>query len=50
MNKAEALKILVLLSQLEGYIAGKLSTHVLPDYIAEELAEVCELLAEKISA
>lgn len=42
MNKAEMIRILMLLSQLEGYIAGKVSTHVLPAYMAEEL------LADKI--
>lgn len=50
MTKEEALRILLLLSQIEGYVAGKLGAHSLPDYMTEELSDVCELLASKVSS
>jgi hypothetical protein len=49
MDKQEALRILVLLSQMEGFTIGKFGDHCLPDWISEELANVCELLAKKVS-
>lgn len=48
MNKEESLRILVLLSQIEGYIAGKIGSHSLPDCISEELLDVCEILYKNI--
>lgn len=48
MTNQEYIRILMLLSQLEGYIAGKNSSHSLPDYMSEELSEVCDMLAEHI--
>ena len=48
MNKDQMLRILVVLSQLEGYIIGRMTPHVLPDYLSKELSDVCELLASKI--
>jgi hypothetical protein len=49
MDKQEAIRILVLLSQMEGFLLGKVGDHCLPDWIAEELSDVCELLAKKVS-
>ena len=46
MNKKESL---FLLAQLEGFIIGKFGDHCLPDWVAEELTEVCELLSKKVS-
>jgi hypothetical protein len=48
MTKKEYLRILILLSQMEGYIAGKIGTHTLPDYMSEELSEICEILSNHI--
>jgi len=48
MNKEEALRVLVLLSQMEGFTIGKFGDHCLPDWISEELANVCELLEKNI--
>ena len=39
------IRILMLLSQIEGYIAGN---YILPDYMAEGLSDICELLSTKI--
>jgi hypothetical protein len=47
MNSKEYLRTLMLLSQMEGYMLGKLGTHI-PEPIANELLEVCELLAKNI--
>ena len=49
MTKEEAIRILMLLSQMEGFLHGKVGNHCLPDFMAEELSEVCELLAKKVS-
>lgn len=49
MTKEEALRILVLLSQMEGFIIGKFGDHCLPDWIGNELSLVCELLSKKVS-
>ena len=49
MNKEEALRVLVLLSQMEGFTIGKFGDHCLPDWISEELTEICKILAKKVS-
>lgn len=48
MNKEEMMRILILLSQIEGFVHGKVGIHTLPDYMSEELTDVVNLLAEKI--
>lgn len=48
MNKQEMLRVLILLSQMEGYLLGKLGTNTMPDYISKELSDVCEILSEHI--
>jgi hypothetical protein len=47
MTKQEYIRILVMLSQLEGYMLGKIGIHI-PEPMAEELAEISELLAKYI--
>ena len=49
MTKEEALRVLVLLSQMEGFLIGKVGNNTIPESITEELSEVCELLAKKVS-
>jgi hypothetical protein len=49
MTKEEAIRILMLLSQMEGFLIGKVGNHCLPDYMAEELVEICQLLSDKVS-
>ena len=49
MTKEEAIRILMLLSQMEGFLLGKVGNNCLPDWISEELSRVCELLAKKVS-
>ena len=48
MNKDEMMRILILLSQIEGFVHGKVGIHTLPDCISEELIDVVEMLADKI--
>lgn len=48
MTKDEMLRILILLSQIDGIIIGKLGSHTLPDYISEELSDISELLSQRI--
>lgn len=48
MTKQEMINMLILLSQMEGFIIGKVGVHTLPDYMAESLSDICELLAKKI--
>lgn len=48
MNKEESLRVLILLSQMEGFTIGKFGDHCLPDWISEELVNVCELLEKNI--
>ena len=48
MTKEEAIKVLMLLSQLEGFTIGKFGDHCLPDNINKELINVCDMLAKNI--
>lgn len=47
VSKQELLRILIVLSKLEGFVLGKLGTY-LPEDIALDVEEICELLATKI--
>lgn len=48
MNKQELIRIIILLSQMECYVMDKVGSHSLPDYISEELFEVCDMLVKHI--
>lgn len=48
MTKDEMMRVLILLSQVEGFIHGKVGVHTLPDYMSEELTDIVNILAEKI--
>jgi len=45
MSKQEYIRILILLSQMEGFMLGK---QILPEYIHLELDKVVDLLAQYI--
>jgi hypothetical protein len=48
MSKTELLRVLILLSQMEGFTIGKFGDHCLPDWISEELSLICQILAKNI--
>ena len=48
MDKEESLRVLILLSQMEGFTIGKFGDHCLPDWIGNELSLVCKILEENI--
>ena len=48
MTKDEMMRILILLSQVEGFVHGKVGVHTLPDYMSEELTDIVNILADKI--
>lgn len=49
MAKEEALRILILLSQMEGFLLGKLGNNTMPESMTDELIKVCHILAKKVS-
>ena len=49
MSKEEALRILVLLSQMEGFLIGKVGNNTMPESMTDELVKVCHILAKKVS-
>lgn len=49
MSKEEMLQVLVLLSQMEGFIIGKVGANI-PEKISKDLEEVCKMLDFNIRA
>lgn len=48
MSKTELIRVLILLSQMEGFLLGKVGNNCLSDGMENEISDVCELLAKKI--
>lgn len=48
MNKDEMIRVIVLLSQLEGFARATNGNKFLPDDILDEMNYVCEMLAKHI--
>ena len=48
MTKEEYIRILLLLSKMEAFLLTQNGSK-LPEFLSEEVSEVCELLAKKVS-
>ena len=48
MTKDEMLKVLTLLSTIDGYIIGSRGAHQLPDYLSDEFYAIVEMLVKYV--